>query len=183
MVRLALAYAAAAGAEGPRNELTASELRVLRYLPSNLSRVDISRELFLSVNTVNTHIRNIYSKLGATRRTEAVEQARQRRLFAHSISTMRSHQSRAEDSAVADHEPKVYSIRIRGHLGAATLAAFPEMVSHQRGSDCMLTGVLSDHSALYGILAQIEVLGLELVEIRQLVPELESPETGEAGSP
>jgi LuxR family maltose regulon positive regulatory protein len=65
------------------NELSASELRVLRYLPTNLSRSDIARQLFVSVNTVNTHVRNIYSKLGSASRTEAVDRARQLRLLAH----------------------------------------------------------------------------------------------------
>jgi hypothetical protein len=77
----------------------------------------------------------------------------------------------------------MFSIRIRGHLGAATLTAFPEMVSQQQGNDCILTGLVEDHSALFGIVAQIESLGLELMEIRQLVPTLESPESGEAHSP
>lgn len=65
---------------------------------------------------------------------------------------------------------KLYRIRVEGHLGPTSLAAFPEMVAQQEGADCVLTGVLSDHSALYGILAHIEALGLELVEIRRLVP-------------
>ncbi len=65
------------------SQLSATELRVLRYLPTNLSRSDIARQLFVSVNTVNTHVRNIYSKLGAGSRTEAVERARQLRLLAH----------------------------------------------------------------------------------------------------
>jgi LuxR family maltose regulon positive regulatory protein len=65
------------------SELSATELRVLRYLPTNLSRSDIARQLFVSVNTVNTHVRNIYSKLGAGSRTEAVECARRLRLLAH----------------------------------------------------------------------------------------------------
>lgn len=65
------------------SELSATELRVLRYLPTNLSRSDIARELYVSVNTVNTHVRNIYSKLGAASRTEAVERARELRLLAH----------------------------------------------------------------------------------------------------
>ena len=56
---------------------------MLRYLPTNLSRSDIARELYVSVNTVNTHVRNIYSKLGNGSRTEAVERARQLRLLAH----------------------------------------------------------------------------------------------------
>lgn len=73
--------------------------------------------------------------------------------------------------------PKLYLIHVKGHLGAASLAAFPEMVSQQRGGDCFLTGVLSDRSALFGVLAQIEALGLELIEIRRLVP---SPEPSES---
>jgi LuxR family maltose regulon positive regulatory protein len=52
-------------------------------LPTNLSRPDIARELSVSVNTVNTHVRNIYSKLGAGNRTEAVDRARRLRLLAH----------------------------------------------------------------------------------------------------
>jgi LuxR family transcriptional regulator, maltose regulon positive regulatory protein len=67
----------------PLNELSQTELRVLGYLPTNLSRPDIARELRVSVNTVNTHMRNIYSKLGAGNRTEAVERARGLRLLAH----------------------------------------------------------------------------------------------------
>jgi LuxR family maltose regulon positive regulatory protein len=63
-------------------ELSRSELRVLRYLPTNLTRPEIARELYVSVNTVNTHIRNIYSKLGARDRSSAVQRARELRLLA-----------------------------------------------------------------------------------------------------
>jgi LuxR family transcriptional regulator, maltose regulon positive regulatory protein len=62
-------------------ELTPSELRVLRYLPTNLTRPEIARELYVSINTVNTHIRNIYSKLGARDRSSAVQHARELRLL------------------------------------------------------------------------------------------------------
>jgi LuxR family maltose regulon positive regulatory protein len=62
-------------------ELSPSELRVLRYLPTNLTRPDIARELYVSINTVNTHIRNIYSKLGARDRSTAVQRARELRLL------------------------------------------------------------------------------------------------------
>jgi LuxR family maltose regulon positive regulatory protein len=61
-------------------ELSPSELRVLRYLPTNLTRPEIARELYVSVNTVNTHIRNVYSKLGARDRSSAVQRARELRL-------------------------------------------------------------------------------------------------------
>jgi LuxR family maltose regulon positive regulatory protein len=62
-------------------ELSPSELRVLRYLPTNLTRPEIARELYVSVNTINTHIRNIYSKLGARDRSSAVGHARELRLL------------------------------------------------------------------------------------------------------
>jgi LuxR family transcriptional regulator, maltose regulon positive regulatory protein len=67
-------------------ELSRSELRVLRYLPTNLTRPEIAGELYVSVNTVNTHIRSIYSKLGARDRSSAVQRARELRL----LSTARS---------------------------------------------------------------------------------------------
>jgi LuxR family transcriptional regulator, maltose regulon positive regulatory protein len=56
--------------------LSQSEIRVLRYLPTNLTVPEIADHLYLSVNTVRTHTRHIYDKLGAHRRHEAVEQAR-----------------------------------------------------------------------------------------------------------
>ena len=66
----------------PTEGLSPSELRVLRFLPTNLTRPEIARSLHVSVNTVNTHIRSIYSKLGATDRSSAVRQARELRLLA-----------------------------------------------------------------------------------------------------
>jgi LuxR family maltose regulon positive regulatory protein len=60
----------------PREPLSGGELRVLRYLPSNLSAPEIGAELYLSPNTVKTHMRHIYAKLGVHSRREAVERAR-----------------------------------------------------------------------------------------------------------
>ena len=65
--------------------------RVLRYLPTNLSRPEIASELSVSVNTVNTHIRNIYAKLGTQDRSSAVERARQLRLLSAGPTSPRSH--------------------------------------------------------------------------------------------
>ena len=62
-------------------ELSPTELKVLRFLPTNLSRSEIASELSVSANTVNTHIRNIYAKLGADDRSAAVQRARQLRLL------------------------------------------------------------------------------------------------------
>jgi LuxR family maltose regulon positive regulatory protein len=60
----------------PREPLSQAETRVLRYLPTSLSVPEIAGELYLSVNTVRTHMRHVYDKLGAHRRHEAVERAR-----------------------------------------------------------------------------------------------------------
>ena len=66
----------------PAAELSPGELRVLRYLPTNLTRPEIASELSISLNTVNTHIRRIYAKLGAGDRSEAVQRGRELRLLA-----------------------------------------------------------------------------------------------------
>jgi len=65
--------------------LTPSELRVLRYLPTNLTRAEIADELHVSIHTVNTHIRNLYTKLGAGDRSAAVQRARQLRLLSNRL--------------------------------------------------------------------------------------------------
>jgi LuxR family transcriptional regulator, maltose regulon positive regulatory protein len=65
----------------PAEELSPGELRVLRYLPTNLSRPEIASQLSISVHTVNTHVRNIYAKLQARDRSSAVQRARELRLL------------------------------------------------------------------------------------------------------
>ena len=67
---------AAAGPQRLLEPLRDSELRVLRYLPSDLTVPEIAAELHVSTNTVKTHMRNLYAKLGTHRRHEAVERAR-----------------------------------------------------------------------------------------------------------
>jgi LuxR family maltose regulon positive regulatory protein len=65
----------------PAEELSPGELRVLRYLPTNLSRPEIAGELSVSPNTVNAHIRSIYAKLAVRDRTSAVRRARELQLL------------------------------------------------------------------------------------------------------
>jgi len=71
----------------PAEELSPGELRVLRYLPTNLSRPEIAGELSVSPNTVNAHIRSIYAKLGVGDRSSAVRRARELRLLAAAART------------------------------------------------------------------------------------------------
>jgi len=63
--------------------LSERELDVLRLLESDLAGPDIARELSVSVNTVRTHTRHIYAKLGATNRREAVREATRLGLLRH----------------------------------------------------------------------------------------------------
>lgn len=70
-----------------------------------------------------------------------------------------------------------YVIRINGHLGAMLLSAFPAMAWERQGPETVLTGVL-DQPGLYGVLAEIEALGLDLLEVRQIIPGARSPEGG-----
>jgi hypothetical protein len=61
-------------------------------------------------------------------------------------------------------------IRIKGRLGPTALSAFPTMRSEVRDGETVLTGSIKDRSALYGVLAQIEALGLDLIELRRVDP-------------
>jgi hypothetical protein len=79
-----------------------------------------------------------------------------------------------------------YQIRVRGRLGQTIRSAFPALRARAEGGDTVLTGVLADQAALYGVLAEAEALGLELIEVRRLPPDaprsltalLEAPSAG-----
>ena len=74
----------------PLEPLSDSEIRVLRYLPTNLSASEIANELYVSQHTVKTHMRHLYAKLGTHTRSDTVAQARALGLLAPS-----PHQRRA----------------------------------------------------------------------------------------
>jgi len=66
--------------------------------------------------------------------------------------------------------PQRYQVRVRGELGETVCSAFPVLQARADGGDTVLTGVLADQAALYGVLAEAEALGLELIEVRRLPP-------------
>jgi LuxR family maltose regulon positive regulatory protein len=76
------------GQDAMHATLTDSELRVLRFLPSNLSAPEIAAELYLSTSTVKSHLAHIYSKLGVHGRNSAVARARELGLLAP-VATLR----------------------------------------------------------------------------------------------
>jgi hypothetical protein len=77
----------------------------------------------------------------------------------------------------------LYTIRIRGRLGATAVSAFPSMVSELKGTETELTGRLEDQSALFGVLAQIEALGLELLALQRIRTRPKSPGSDDGRSP
>ena len=94
---------------------------------------------------------------------------------------MRSHLP-GLDHGFMDPATAPYLIRINGHLGATMLSAFPAMAPHHHGTHTVLTGLL-DRSALYGVLAEIDALGLDLLEVRQLTQDRKSPGSDDSRSP
>jgi hypothetical protein len=64
--------------------------------------------------------------------------------------------------------PQPYEIRVRGRLGQTILSAFPGLRARAEAGNTVLTGLLTDQAALYGVLAEAEALGLELIEVRRL---------------
>jgi hypothetical protein len=72
----------------------------------------------------------------------------------------------------------LYRLRIDGHLGATALSAFPAMVHHVEGRETVLTGLLEDRAAVFGVLEQVEALGLGLIELRLIRPRRRSGGSG-----
>jgi hypothetical protein len=88
----------------------------------------------------------------------------------HRIPVTTAHWVMAQDRRVVTQPSCEYMIRIRGRLGATALSAFPTMGAEVQAGETVLTGSLEDRSAVYGVLAQIEALGLEILELRQVGP-------------
>jgi epsilon-lactone hydrolase len=76
----------------------------------------------------------------------------------------------AKNSATGGNEPRRYEIRVRGPIGPTMMQAFPALSSSRSAQDTLLVGWLADGCALYGVIHELEALGLELLEIRRLPP-------------
>lgn len=82
-------------------------------------------------------------------------------------------------------QPTGYQIRVRGHLGATMRRAFPALHAETQDGDTLLQGAIPDQAALHAVLAQVEALGLELLEVRRLPasgPTAQGSRTPDAGS-
>jgi hypothetical protein len=81
-----------------------------------------------------------------------------------------SERGAAPMSAHCESWPQMYQIRVRGRLGRTFCCAFPSLRARAEEDDTVLTGALDDQAALYGVLAEAEALGLELIEVRRVPP-------------
>jgi hypothetical protein len=63
---------------------------------------------------------------------------------------------------------EIYEIRVRGHLGELMLSAFPVLSAEVCGPDTVLRGPIRDRATLRGVLAQLDSMHLELIELRRL---------------
>ena len=81
----------------------------------------------------------------------------------------------ANKRATGGSEPWRYEIRVRGPIGPTIMQAFPTLAASRSGQDTLLTGSLQDQSAVYGVIHQLEALGLQLLEIRR-------PDCGDAAT-
>jgi hypothetical protein len=98
----------------------------------------------------------------------------------HRIPAVPAHHVGMHDDGVTTM-PGLYAVRIRGRLGATALSAFPSMVSQLKDSETVLTGLLADRSAVFGVIWQIEGLGLELLELRHIQAGSKPPEDADPG--
>src|SRR5262249_19242757 len=76
----------------------------------------------------------------------------------------------ANKGATGGSGRRCYEIRVRGPIGPTIMQAFPTLTATRSGHDTLLTGSLADQSALYGVINQLETLGLQLLEIRHPKP-------------
>ena len=101
-------------------------------------------------------------RIGSSRKGHRADEAASRRVHrVHGENVTGDH---------ADRPSPRYRIRVRGRLGDTMRSAFPALQAQASGGDTVLTGPLPDGAALYGVLAQLEALGLELLEVRRLPP-------------
>jgi hypothetical protein len=72
-----------------------------------------------------------------------------------------------DKSATGGCEPRRYEIVVRGPIGPTIMQAFPTLTATRSGHDTVLAGLIPDQAALYGVIHQLEALGLQLLEIRR----------------
>ena len=156
---------------------------MLRLLATDLDGPAIARELVVSLNTVRTHTKHIYAKLGVTNRRAAVSRAHQLRLLGPagalrittSITTCGDDRSPGRllgPSMSSTRQPTAYEIRVHGRIDGRWSAWFDGLAIVPDGRrDTLIRGDVADQAALHGLLEKVRDLGLTLLSVTQVRPE------------
>ena len=159
-----------------------AELAVLRLLATDLSIRQIGEELFLSPNTIRTHIRALYRKLGSNTRPDAVARA-----TALGLLDQEDHQGDRPHGGVracrpcqaGDMPTREYRVVVAGELSGGMGVVFEGMtLTHEEGNT-VLYGPVADQTELLGLLQHVSALGLTLLEATAVEAE-RSAEVGAA---
>ena len=153
--------------------LSDRELDVLRLLRSELSGPDIARELMVSLNTMRTHTKSIYTKLGVNNRREAVAPGRR----AGSLAPTRITTSITTCGDVGSPHRFVRCVRAvrdpsQGHLDSRWAAWFDGLsLTREDDGTTVIHGPIVDQAALHGLLQKLRDIGVPLISLTQLRPE------------
>ena len=162
--------------QGLIDPLSERELDVLRLLGSDLGGPEISRELMVSLNTLRTHTKNVYAKLGVTSRREAVRRAAELGLLTTEMIT-RCGDDRSPHRLLAcegdiDPEHRAHGSTRSASAATSTPAGvtwFDGMtLTPDEDGTTVVRGVLADQAALHGVLQRLRDAGLPLISIIQL---------------
>ena len=140
---------------------------MLRLLPTALTPREIADELFVSLNTVKSHTRTLYRKLGVRNRHAAIEQGAPASCCepANSYCRVRTvHPPCHHDGGHGDP----ISDQVQGRLPEGVAREFPTMTVRAGKRLTTVCGPLPDTAALYGLISRLEALGLVLVTVRSL---------------
>ena len=152
---------------------SAAELAVLRCLATGLSRREIGARLHISLNTVKTHTRELYRKLGATSAADAVARAEElrsarARRITRVISGVSSHSAATVGHARTRRSAHRYRVVVDVELGPRYASAFEGMTLSAHDGRTEITGPIIDPSHLHGLLDRIAGLGLTLHSLTPL---------------
>ena len=146
-----------------------AELVVLRLLVTGLSIGQVAQRLFLSPNTVRSHTRVVYRKLGVHSRADLVARATELGLLQqpiHPVNELAASAPSLPGAILPTVTIRAYRLIVAGELSEPLAATFGGMTCRPLDGTSVLTGPIRDQAELQGLLAHIAALGLTLLEVR-----------------
>jgi len=147
--------------------LSARELEVLRLLTTSLSSTEVAQELFVSVNTIRSHVKSIYRKLVDEYTMSTVARLPKPAHWGASLK-----EAHIMTNGREFDKQGIYEIRVKGLLDEKWSDWFDSFTITPQGDDeTLLTGPVADQSALHGLLGKIRDLGLPLLSVKRVESE------------